>query len=266
MNDVYYERAGCGTSRILLIHGWASSLRLYDHLVEEFAHEADFWRLDLPGHGKTPPLDNPATIPDYVRVLEAFCDAHALRPNIVLGHSMGGLLTLKLAQRRPDLMQRLVLICPVVTGEFGAWRMGSQLVRTSVGKLVLQNSRQVWELLQQPFVQSIIPDALIPTSKWVIERVVQDFQATDWATGIQLLMSMTEESMQPYLPSIVHPTLVMVGTQDVTVPPSEGRYAAQQMPNARLVLFTQSMHLPFEEEPQKAWDTLRAFFFDSVPS
>lgn len=255
---IHSWKYGTGETSVLLVHGWASSSMLYEHIVQALADVATFHAFDFPGHGQSLPLDVPPTINTYVDILERYLLETGLRPDVILAHSMGGLITLKLMERQPTITDRLVLVCPVVTGRYGLLNLGSTLARTDFGRWWLNNSRSFWEFFQNEELNRLMPHPPL-NSAWLSRRVREDFQHTDWATGVQLLQSMCEHDTRPHLPQIQQETLLMVGAFDTTVPPSEGYTAAELMPNARLERFEFSRHIPFENEPQKAFALLRDF-------
>ena len=110
---------GSEPARIVLVHGGAQNAHTWDTVA--MALGDPLLAPDLPGHGHS---DSPArgvgTAPaanaaDLVPVLEA----HAPDAAVVVGMSLGGLTAIALAEQRPDLVRRLVLvdITPGVTGE-----------------------------------------------------------------------------------------------------------------------------------------------------
>ena len=71
--------------------------------------------VDLPGHGRS---DGPSafsyTLPDLARAVASLLDAQAQQSFEVFGHSLGGSVAIHLADRRPDLVDRLVLVEPAM--------------------------------------------------------------------------------------------------------------------------------------------------------
>lgn len=258
LENIHSWQSGEGDLTVLLVHGWASSSHLYDNLAQALGDVATFYGFDFPGHGDSAPFDIPPTINTYVDVLEHFCEAKNLRPDVILAHSMGGLITLKFVQRRPEIADRLALVCPVVSGEYGVLHLGSTFARTPFGRWWLDHSRGFWEMFQNPDLHNVFPAPPV-NSRWLSERIREDFRKTQWQTGINLLHSMCEEDSSPHLPSIQQETLLMVGAYDTTVPPSESYHAAKLLPHARLERFGWSRHIPFENEPEKAIALLRQF-------
>jgi carboxylesterase len=102
---------------VLLLHGFTGSPWEVRPLGEALADRGFHVMAPLlPGHGATPEAMLAITWRDWVRAAEAAFDALAAhgRPVAVAGLSMGGLLALLLAARRPEQTPGLVLLAPVV--------------------------------------------------------------------------------------------------------------------------------------------------------
>jgi pimeloyl-ACP methyl ester carboxylesterase len=255
---LHFTCMGDGTDDILLIHGFASSLRIWEPLTAALPHAARWWALDLCGFGQSASLSHAApTLDDHVRVIAAFCAQRSLRPRIVMGHSMGGMLTLKLALALPGLMERLVLMCPVVTGKI-SFRT-DLILGTNVGTALLGVSRPLWSVLQSRVAQPLMRIPRFYLSPRARLRVAEDFRCADWRAASNALNAISQEDLTRRLPSIQHPALVIVGGRDFTVPPSEGRAAARLMPNAGLVEFPSAHHEPLDEETDECVATVAAF-------
>ncbi|NWF69964.1 MAG: alpha/beta hydrolase [Chloroflexi bacterium] len=255
--DLYYECSGAGPD-VLLVHGWASSGRMWDRLVRDMRHEVRFWSVDLPGFGAST-LSQDALgidINGHMAALFDFCDQQRIRPQAVIGHSMGGMIALKMALARPRMLHTLLLVCPCVTGRFAF--NTHQLFNSSVARFLMQNSKRLWEVAQSDFWKQWLPMALY-ADKAADERVQHDFQRMSWQSAVSGLDSMARENLGPYLERIKHPALVIVGGSDYTVPPDEGRLAAGCLPNGRLLEFDTAHHQPLDEEPERFAAAVRAF-------
>jgi len=255
---LHFTCTGDGADNILLIHGFASSLRIWEPLTAALPHAARWWALDLCGFGQSASLANAApTLDDHVRVIAAFCQQHSLRPRVVMGHSMGGMLALKLALAHPDLTERLVLMCPVVTGKI-SFRT-DLILGTEIGAALLAASRPVWSVLQSQLVEPFMRIPRFYLSPRARLRVAEDFRCADWRAASKALNAISQEDLTRRLPSVQHPALVIVGGRDFTVPPSEGRTGARLMPNAQLVEFPRAHHEPLDEETKECVAAIAAF-------
>lgn len=106
---LHYHVAGTGPA-IVLIHGFLSDSRYWNKLVKELSSSHRVITVDLLGFGKSPKprhahysLDQHAAL--VIDTLEPLLD----EPAVVVGHSMGALISARISQRAPELVERLVL-------------------------------------------------------------------------------------------------------------------------------------------------------------
>ena len=256
MVTLHYEQYGTGED-VLLVHGMGRSGKMWRSVVEPLVEHARFWAVDLQGFGRTPidPQESP-TVEQHVRVLAAFCEQHGLRPKVVIGHSMGGMITLKLALQQPDIMEKLLLICPSVTGKFGAFGILSDMLNTPAGQSILQNGKPLWDLMRPQMVAPFIT-AYLKFDYQLAQDITEDYEKTHWEAAVHGLLSMVNTNLRPRLDEIQQPTVVIIGELDDIVPPSEGQLAVELMPNAQLETFNNARHLPQNENPQRFLTILR---------
>lgn len=107
--DTFWRTWGNGAPRVLLLHCTLAHSGAWIGLAERLGLAA--LAFDLPGHGKSGPLDQAR---DYqVQCRDMALDFMAEGPMDLIGHSFGATVALRLATERPDLVRRLVLIEPV---------------------------------------------------------------------------------------------------------------------------------------------------------
>ena len=119
---------------VMLVHGLAGSHLNWTHLAPLLAERLDtseVWAPDLSGFGLTLPVAGGATMPAQVRLLEGFVRTVAPgRRCVVVGNSMGGVVSLLLASRWPAGMEALALIAPagpIPAGRFPDGEVSTQL-------------------------------------------------------------------------------------------------------------------------------------------
>jgi pimeloyl-ACP methyl ester carboxylesterase len=264
--ELHYTCVGRGAD-VLLIHGWASSGRMWSRLAQELKHQFRFWMVDLCGFGASPlpDGDNSPDLELHTATLIEFCQVHNIRPDAIIGHSMGGMLALKMAVSHPDLMRRLVLMSPVVTGRFGNSVELNRLLTSDLGKFAISCSKPLWSFFQLDIFDVFTPMMMIPwfAHREAALRIRQDFKRADWQAITAALDSIARENLESHLSQLPHPALVIMGSRDTTVPPHEGRLAASLLPNGRLLELPAIYHQPLDEAPQTVVQAVNTFLTES---
>jgi len=103
-----YSAGGTGPP-LLLVHGYGGAAWNFAELAELLAPRHRLIVPDLPGHGGSTPLPAVAGLAAYAESLVTLCRLEGEGHVDVVGHSFGGVVALRLAARRPELVRRVVL-------------------------------------------------------------------------------------------------------------------------------------------------------------
>ena len=175
------------------------------------------------------PQQSPATYEQLADLAVTALEASpGRRPGVVLAESFGGAVALTLALRRPDLVERLVLVNtfaffprrPLI--ELLAW-LGPWLPNRPSHPA----TRGVRGLV---FFPAEIPQS--ERDEWWNRTA--DVPMSAFGRRLQMVAAL---DLRPRLASIRTPSLVFVAPNDLVVPPSAGRALARRLPCARLVPF-----------------------------
>jgi pimeloyl-[acyl-carrier protein] methyl ester esterase len=246
-SDLAYEVVGAGPD-LLLLHGWASSRRLWRELLPILSARYRCWLVDLPGHG-----GSAGAVParfdavHMAQAVETFCDARGLGPVTVCGHSMGGWLTLAFAGLYPERVTRAVAINPVVTG------------RVILDQLDwIPNSRAVFRRthdLSRQYLEVVLPR--LPEAARPLVRRLEDFNEASFDAMEAAWDMLVAGDLRPILPQVQAPTLIILGSYDVNVPNSEGLTAVAHLGDAHLIVFA-SGHTITDRHPRAVADAMLA--------
>lgn len=91
---------------VLAMHGWQRSAHDFDWLL---ATDIPCVAVDLPGFGRTELPSSEWGTPEYADAVAAALDSRGWKNLVLVGHSFGGRVAVRLAAKRPDLVSGLVL-------------------------------------------------------------------------------------------------------------------------------------------------------------
>jgi len=243
-----------GQVPVVLIHGWASGSVYWEPLAKillDAGHEV--WILDLPGYhpGQDLPSDFSWTLDTAAASVGAAIRARTEGPVHLVGHSMGGSVSLTLAARNPELVATVTLVGMVPAPQNEAFKnlLVSQLKQgyfDADTKLKLMNawygdlSTDDMELLSKGFDA---PFRILSASAWAA------------MTGVE-----------PSVPSRVQaPLLVIAGTGDRVRSIEQMTAFVAASPTRTLKTIPDAGHNVHWEQPEECAKTLDEFWKTSWP-
>lgn len=250
---VHYTVEGNGPD-IVFVHGWAASRRMWTQVTAQMAAHFRCWSIDLPGCGESDrPVDQWYSIPNLTNLVRGFIIGHGLdRPRLV-GHSMGGMISLNTAARYPDLLERLAVINPVVTGNAHLRRLANPLGRQGL----IEWLGRITPRVLAPLLST--GDTLRVQGVQHIRRRTEDFFRISPGALLSSGRAVINYDLTQHLHRISTPTLVILGDRDRNVPMTEGKLAARQIGGARLHVL-RAGHVATDDRPAEIVQLLQGFF------
>ena len=261
---VVYE-AGRGKPRaILLVHGIGQEgARDYiDHIawLEQSFHVV---AVDLPGFGASDQANVLYSPANYARVLKNVADRFLRRPFVLVGHSMGAVVSLRYAAVYPGDVERLVVVdAPgvlhryAVTSQFLA-HLGLEFVPPFLDPL------ERFTNLARRFLAPLERLTLDPQVILSSPQLRQALLGSDPAKIAGL--AVVSEDLRRVLPEVRADTLIVWGAQDTIAPIRTGKVLALKLPNSRLVVIERAAHTPMQETPERFRAELEAFLERGLP-
>lgn len=227
---VRYEAAGEGEP-VVLVHGLSGSTRWWSRNVPALARQYRVYLVDLPGFGTMRSLRRRFVLAEAASWLSEWMKVVGLERVHLVGHSMGGYVSVRLAATQPEVVRRLVLVAPA----------GVPAGRSMLGHLIplLLAARHA----TPSFMPVLIRDALKmgPMTLW---RAARDLLAEDVREDLRKIES---------------PTLLVWGENDPLIPPTVGDLLQEEIPNSRLILLRNAGHVPMFDRPREFDAALLAF-------
>ncbi|MCP9753298.1 alpha/beta fold hydrolase [Ferruginibacter sp. HRS2-29] len=108
-SDIHYTISGKGKP-VVFVHGFAEDSHVWHHQAAAFEAGYQLIIPDLPGSGRSQILQKEnASLEDYAECIRAILDNEQITQCIMIGHSMGGYITLAFAEKYPSLLSAFCL-------------------------------------------------------------------------------------------------------------------------------------------------------------
>lgn len=230
--DIYYQKLGKGKDLIML-HGWGQDVSSFWGVVDKLKDDFTVWLIDLPGFGRSKNPVMAFSVSDYSEVVRNFILEHKIHKPILLGHSLGGRISIKLSSKYPDLISKLIL-------EDSAGIRPKQ----DIIKFVIYPLAKMFKY--------ILPD-LFNIKKSIRERFYRSLES-DYLNAGELKETLTKilkEDLTPDLPKIKNETLLIWGEKDFLPETTKenGKKMYRLIINSKIEVLDNVGHFPHLENP-----------------
>ena len=241
-----YRDLGSHENRtIVLAHPMLFGSDVFDYLVSELVNDFHLILPDIHGHGQSgyrTPLTLDEMTADYYRLQTEL----NLTKVIWIGHSIGGMIGMRLALAHPEAIESLVLIATTARPDppqlreqaWPLWEMFRVDHREDIVDAALQFNFAPATFRTQPQLIEYYRNKVIgyQNVEGVFEAVRAVFKRTDISDQINAIKA---------------PTLVIAGKEDIAISPTESEVIASRIPNAQLALIDEAGHMLVVEKPQE---------------
>lgn len=247
----YRDEGQKDAEAVVLVHGFAASLHTWEPLVNELKDDYRLISLDLPGHGlsRAPVPASSTGLVAFETALSSLVDELDLEDFVLVGNSMGGDLSWRYALKNENALKGLVLV-----GSAG-WPEQAEGEDQSLVFRLLENpiARQLMKdidtsmLIQSALRNSFYDEAFVTDE--MTERYAALMRAPGHREGILAILAEDKSpATDAGLAELNVPTLVLHGDTDRLVPVESGSRFANAIPDAQLVIYENTGHLPHEEK------------------
>ena len=258
--DVHYRDEGEGFP-IVLIHGTAASLHTWDSWTDELKKTNRVIRMDLPAFGITGPNKNADySLQAYKDFLNSFIEKLKLKKFHLAGNSLGGNIAWNYVADYPHKVEKLILVdasgLPTNKQPPSIFKMAKNpllktlflyvtpkmLIKKNIEEVYADDSKITEELVNRYHKMAL----RVGNRKAFIDRAKTDF-------GSDSLVNINK------LKTIMTPTLLIWGAQDLWIPIDNGIRMDRILVNSTLKVLENSGHVPMEENPKESLKLTRDF-------
>ncbi len=262
---IRYLVAGRGEP-VVLVHGLGGSATNWCELAPLLAEHRRLLIPDLPGHGGSEPLAAVSGLQPYADRVSAVMEREGVGRAPVVGHSLGGLVVLRLALRRPELVSAIVLAASAGLSLGGVWLRNLLTAFTIVrpGRLAGRHRSLV---ARSPLLRRFVFGFVSVTDPvGLTDNAVDGFLAgqvlhTDTASAWRALR---DDDPREELERVRCPALVLWGADDAQLPLDDAFEYARRL-RAPLRTIAGCGHLLIGERPDACADAIESFLSRTNP-
>jgi pimeloyl-ACP methyl ester carboxylesterase len=265
---------------VVLVHGLGGSHLNWDLFAPLLTPHARVWALDLPGFGRSEPGGRTASVSANAAALQRFLAEVVGEPAILVGNSMGGMLSILATGERPEAVTGLVLLDPAVPGPRRALDplvalMFAIYAVPFVGERFMRMRRtrqsELARVREMLTLVGVDPDTVPPA---VIDRSVTLLQEREDVEGMDRAFLAAARSLlrllvdprryRKAMASIRVPVLLVHGERDRLVPVAAARDIARRHPSWRYIELPDVGHVPQLQVPDRVAKDVLAWMDETV--
>lgn len=247
---VHYEVYGRGRP-VILLHGWLGSWGLWQETMAYLGRYYRTYALDFWGFGESGKKRASYDVQDFVTLVDQFMEQLGIEGAPLVGHSMGGTVSLSVAIQYPQRVRKVVVVGSPIVGSSLSLLL-KLFGRRPVAYVVYHN---LWGLR---WGFRMLAPMYTRDPRWP-EMMDRDLSSTTLESFLMSIASLRRTDLRPKLSSIHVPVMGMYGDKDNVVHPEQWRPILTGMPNARIARFSNAGHFIMLDEPQEFVRILHEF-------
>ncbi len=251
---VHYETLGRGRP-VLLLHGWLGSWALWRQTIEVLSKDFRTYALDFFGFGESIDRTEDFSVDNFVQLVNQFMDRLGIVKAPLIGHSMGGTVSLGASIRYPEKIVKTVVIGSPIQGN------SLNLLLKVSGYKGTASVFWTFPSLMRLFIGTYLRFTA-QDGKRVSQMVMADFDKITVNSFFESIGTLRDTDLRPRLGELRMPVMGIYGKRDIIVSPNQSKVLQQYAPNSKIAWFEKSGHFPMIDEFERFHETLRDFLIN----
>lgn len=248
MKQLHYREQGEGQT-VIIIHGFPLNRQVWDEFAEKLSESYHVVTPDLPGFGKSAGLGENFSLVDVAGTVQTWMKAHAYQNPVVIGHSLGGYVTLPLAELDPQALAGICLFHSTAVAD-APEKKGS---RNRVLEFI---EKQGVQAFTSNFISQLYADQQHSSITKVKNIAVEASKET--VVGYTRAMR-DREDRTAVLKRFPGPILFLAGEKDQGIPVDSILQQASLNPRAQAVILPDVAHMGMFEAPERCLREIEKF-------
>jgi len=254
---VHYEVYGRGKP-VILLHGWLGSWGLWQETMAFLGTTYRTYALDFWGFGDSGKKRESYAVQDFVSLVDQFMDALGIASAPLVGHSMGGTVSLSVAIQYPQRVSKVVVVGSPIVGSSLALPLKLAGLRPIA--VVLFNIMGAFRMAMRVASPYICHDPRFP------DMMDKDLSRTTVESFLRSIASLHRTDLRPMLPQIMVPSMGMFGDKDIIVSPTQWQPMLEGIPQTRIERFPTAGHFIMLDDADPFMHKLKDFLDEGRPN
>jgi pimeloyl-ACP methyl ester carboxylesterase len=264
---IAYNEEGTGAQTLLFIHGLASYMSAWSKLIPLLKNNFRCIAIDLPGYGKSAAGVHNGQVLFYAGVIDSFINKLALTNVTLIGHSMGGQISIAAALLFPGLIKNLILLAPAGFETFSAG---------DIKWIKNYNTPALYELAGEEQIESAFRSNFFKMPDDARKMIEERIKMRNWknfksycAVVANSLNGLLDYPVEDQLGNLSLPVLIIFGRNDRWIPhPALHKELTPELvalngnrkiKDSRLIMVDECGHfIPFEK-PERCASEINSF-------
>lgn len=255
---------------IVLLHGVTMSPERWGPLLPRLAAHGRVIAPALPGHGRSSKARGDYSVSGIALAVRDLLMMLDVERATVIGHSLGGGITMQLAYVMPELVGRQILVCSGGLGrDLSPYLRLVTLPGASLGMPLVLNrfTRRLFSLgstaaqLAGAHAAAEVFEGLTRLAHPPSRRAFHAIMGSSVGPEGQRVTAGRRLELAAVVPS-----MVMWGARDAIIPVSHAKVAHESLPGSRLEVFENAGHFPFLDDPDRFEQVVLGFMRDTEPA
>lgn len=237
---------------VVLLHGFLENLHVWDDFIGFLKKSFKVLAVDLPGFGRTSVFSDNHGMAFMADTVKAVIDAENIIRTTLVGHSMGGYVSLAFAQKFPELLNGIVLFHSQAAAD------------NEEGKRNRTHTIEVVKKDHKDFIAKFIPLLFAKENVSFFAKEIACLREMSFQTPAQGVtaalagMRDREDSLE-LLKKVNFPIFFVIGKQDSRIPIEKIMPQLSFPSHAEAVILNKTGHMGFVETPGKIFPAVRDF-------
>jgi pimeloyl-ACP methyl ester carboxylesterase len=247
---VHYEVYGRGKP-VILLHGWLGSWGLWQETMSYLGRYYRTYAMDFWGFGESGKKRETYAVQDFVSLVDQFMEQLGIANAPLVGHSMGGTVSLAVAIKYPQRVSKVVVV--------GSPMVGSSLALPLKWAGYRPIAFMLFNMMGTFRFAMRVASPIICRDERFADMMDRDLSRTTLESFLLSIASLRRTDLRPMLGQIKIPAMGIYGDRDVIVHPKQWEPMKKGISHAHIERFPSAGHFPMLEEPQNFSERLKAF-------